>query len=281
MEYLMTYGWAILIIAVVLGALFSLGVFNGSNLAPKASPGACQVFRYQIGSTTSASLQGECQGLEPQYVAQFETKQLNAGSNVTVQMPLNGNKITITAWIKPFLPNPGSTCFWGCPIVMENGYRSVILKINSAGQFNWVVNDYSIQSQPGTIQNTWYFITGTYSGTTQDLYINGALINSNSLSTTVSPSTTLEIGECLYWWCNNQWFNGSIANVQIYNTSLSASQVQALYQEGIGGAPIDPMYLVGWWPLNGNANDYSGNNNNGQATNVIYTSSWTSGYSAP
>ena len=32
MEYLMTYGWAILIIAVVLGALFSLGVFNGNNV---------------------------------------------------------------------------------------------------------------------------------------------------------------------------------------------------------------------------------------------------------
>jgi hypothetical protein len=30
MEYLMTYGWAILIIAVVLAALFSLGVFNGA-----------------------------------------------------------------------------------------------------------------------------------------------------------------------------------------------------------------------------------------------------------
>src|SRR5271169_2972658 len=28
MEYLMTYGWAILIIAVVLAALFSLNVFN-------------------------------------------------------------------------------------------------------------------------------------------------------------------------------------------------------------------------------------------------------------
>ncbi len=35
MEYLMTYGWAILIIAVVLAALFELGVFNGSNLAPQ------------------------------------------------------------------------------------------------------------------------------------------------------------------------------------------------------------------------------------------------------
>ncbi|MDE1854759.1 MAG: hypothetical protein KGH57_00340 [Candidatus Micrarchaeota archaeon] len=31
MEYLMTYGWAILIIAVVLGALFSLGVFSSNN----------------------------------------------------------------------------------------------------------------------------------------------------------------------------------------------------------------------------------------------------------
>lgn len=42
MEYLMTYGWAILIIAVVLGALFALGVFSGSTLLGTscvASPG--------------------------------------------------------------------------------------------------------------------------------------------------------------------------------------------------------------------------------------------------
>ncbi len=31
MEYLMTYGWAILIIAIVLAALYVLGVFNGST----------------------------------------------------------------------------------------------------------------------------------------------------------------------------------------------------------------------------------------------------------
>jgi YVTN family beta-propeller protein len=31
MEYLMTYGWAILVVAVVLGALYSLGIFNGAN----------------------------------------------------------------------------------------------------------------------------------------------------------------------------------------------------------------------------------------------------------
>ncbi|MEM3201890.1 MAG: hypothetical protein QW774_03060 [Candidatus Micrarchaeaceae archaeon] len=33
MEYLMTYGWAILIIAVVLGAIFALGLFSPSTFA--------------------------------------------------------------------------------------------------------------------------------------------------------------------------------------------------------------------------------------------------------
>ncbi|MDE1768504.1 MAG: hypothetical protein KGH64_03335 [Candidatus Micrarchaeota archaeon] len=44
MEYLMTYGWAILIIAVVMVALFALGVFNGqSSTACVASSGyLCQ-----------------------------------------------------------------------------------------------------------------------------------------------------------------------------------------------------------------------------------------------
>ena len=32
MEYIMTYGWAILIIAIVLVALFELGIFGGSTL---------------------------------------------------------------------------------------------------------------------------------------------------------------------------------------------------------------------------------------------------------
>ncbi len=34
MEYLMTYGWAILIIAVILGALFQLGVFSTKSYLP-------------------------------------------------------------------------------------------------------------------------------------------------------------------------------------------------------------------------------------------------------
>jgi hypothetical protein len=42
MEYLMTYGWAVLLIAVVLTVLFSIGLFNGNNVSPnlcQATPG--------------------------------------------------------------------------------------------------------------------------------------------------------------------------------------------------------------------------------------------------
>ena len=67
MEYLMTYGWAILIIAVVLGILFQLGVFSGGNFAPKAQAGTCQVERTAAGTT----LAGQCGGTPPEYVAQF------------------------------------------------------------------------------------------------------------------------------------------------------------------------------------------------------------------
>ncbi|MDE1823275.1 MAG: hypothetical protein KGH50_03030 [Candidatus Micrarchaeota archaeon] len=76
--------------------------------------------------------------------------------------------------------------------------------------------------------------------------------------------------------------NGSVANVQLYNTTLDPSSIKAVYQEGIGGAPIDLQHLLGWWPLNGNAQDYSGNNHHGTLVNsVVWNANWQPGYSLP
>ena len=80
---------------------------------------------------------------------------------------------------------------------------------------------------------------------------------------------------------NAEWFNGSIADVQIYNKSIGLSDITTLYNEGIGGAPVDLNSLVGWWPLNGNANDYSGNLNNGFVYNDLYSGSWINNYQLP
>jgi hypothetical protein len=60
MEYLMTYGWALLIISIVIVALVSIGVFNGNPLGTTciATPGyTCQVVQYYaIGSATPGNM---------------------------------------------------------------------------------------------------------------------------------------------------------------------------------------------------------------------------------
>jgi len=60
MEYLMTYGWAILIIALALGVLYSLGVLNPSRLKPVMcmlpAPFSCQVGGFTTGGKLNITL---------------------------------------------------------------------------------------------------------------------------------------------------------------------------------------------------------------------------------
>ena len=86
MEYLMTYGWAILILTVVIGALYSMGIFGSTTSAPRAQPGSCRVFRPNgPGTTAYINLEGVCTGQLPQFVATF------SGSNKKVTVPANPN----------------------------------------------------------------------------------------------------------------------------------------------------------------------------------------------
>jgi len=133
--------------------------------------------------------------------------------------------------------------------------------------------------------NRWTFFSITYwytgSAWYADGYVNGKLVNGPvQRGGIIEPLPFgIEIGQMRE--VTVYMMNGSIANVQIYNTSLSANEIQALYLEGIGGAPIRLQNLVGWWPLNGDANDYSGNGNNGQISNVNFVSNWYNGYTPP
>ena len=273
MEYLMTYGWAILIIAVVLAALFQLGVFNPMTFAPKAPPGSCQVFRPNGPGTTSfINLEGICSGELPQYVAQFNGQSSYIETSI---VPTPSSMLTVTAWVNPLSSNGNRG------IVGQGDLGNDYWELKTyVGNYDFVV--YSVKDNTfGPVQlNHWSFLTAAYNNGVVNLYINGVQVASYSESATLVQSKNVYIGYTpgdvapLY-------FNGSIANIQIYNTTLSANEIQALYLEGIGGAPIDLQNLVGWWPLNGNANDYSGNGNNGQMNNVNFISNWYNGYTPP
>ncbi len=282
MEYLMTYGWAILIIAVVLGALFQLGVFNAGTFAPRAPPGACQVFRPNgPGSTNFINLEGVCSGELPQYVASFAGG--STSSNITASttgLPMGSAQRTVTFWFDmadPISSEEGWLFHYPSSTSCTNLGFGMFLNGGSFSVTGYC-SDTAITSSLNS--GTWYFAVAKYDGT----YMTGCIYISVS-PVCVSPAESLNTQSTGSLLINDQYatgyFSGKIANFQIYNTSLSTNEIQALYVEGIGGAPLVLQNLVGWWPLNGNANDYSGDNNNGVPSGVTYTSQWTSGYTTP
>ncbi len=292
MEYLMTYGWAILIIAVVLGALFQLGIFNASTFTPKAPPGSCHVFRPNGPGTSSfINTQGICNGELPQYVASFNGK---GYVSITKSAPLNtlGNAgaITVSMWIYSSSRNSnGCNGIFGDWTDPSNGLQ--ILSGNANGNCAgplYFGNPGAAAPWPSgktyLTQGSWEMVTAEYDSTSgvANLYLNNVLYASTTSSgkSLYNPSTPYYIGAHA-WSLASELFYGYISNVQMYNKSFSQNDITALYNEGIGGAPIALSNLVGWWPLNGDAKDYSGNNGNGVTTAVTFTSNWEQGYSAP
>jgi hypothetical protein len=287
MEYLTTYGWAILIIIIVIVALFELNLFNPNTYAPKAAPGACSVTRNRFGATLS----GTCISEIPNFVAQFGGA---AGGGINAGILPVFSTVTVTAWVlggTQAATNPAGSTFHD--IVSDGpdeygtsrgGAYTLLGGEGKTNEFGFGVNTLNgVYITPTSVyqSGTWYFVVGTYSGANVCLYVNGVPKGCGYASGVFGATTALGIGTDIVGGTPNRLYIGSIANVQIYNTSLSSNSIQALYMEGIGGAPINLQNLAGWWPLNDNANDYSGNENNGAATSVFYTASWVNGYTQP
>ena len=272
MEYLMTYGWAILIIAVVLGALYYLGVFNTSNLTPRAQPGSCKVIRPNgPGTTTFINLAGVCTGQLPQFVGYINgVSYIDLGENV-YSLGVTTNVATFTGWVKAV---PGYDDYMFSDY---NGITGMTIRIDGGPSTLtfYAAGACRVQSA-SSLDTNWHFIAGTYNGVTMVTYIDAITTNTQVCSSTFPSSI---IGNTKIGARGDLGSAGSdrgyLANLQMYNTSLSIAEIQGLYAEGIGGAPTRLQNLVGWWPLNGNANDYSGNGNSGAATNVAFTSTWT------
>jgi hypothetical protein len=86
------------------------------------------------------------------------------------------------------------------------------------------------------------------------------------------PNRTWAIGTTLNTTCGgcNPYYQGGIDDVRIYNRALSDGEVKALYD--YESTPPDNSFvtngLIAYYPFNGNANDESGNGNQGVTSNV-------------
>jgi hypothetical protein len=293
LEYLITHAWSFLILAVVLVVLFNLGIFTGFY-TPKGPAGSCLVLRpFGPATTEGISLQGECAGTQPQYVIKFNAPASSANivaANTLHIYPANTG-ITISIWfelssaastqniISTTVSGSGSGC--GYKLAFQSSNQIYVSDSCPSG-----TNDIVATYQFGA--GTWYNVVAVVGPTTPvggtgsipaNIYVDDVNYASGSISHWAQPNTwtNLTIGA---GYGSSQSPN-FLANLQIYNSSLSAADVREIYLDGIGGSPINLQSINGWWPLNGDVMDYSGNNNNAHAVSIAYQSGWNGGYTTP
>ncbi|MCL5099782.1 MAG: LamG domain-containing protein [Candidatus Marsarchaeota archaeon] len=205
-------------------------------------------------------------------IAQFNGASSYVQVNNTPDLSV-GTQLTFYAWLNPSsLSGCGSQ---GCIIFnKENSYEWAL---SSTGQLCWALNTTSprwtwICPSLYVPADKWSQVALTYNGSAVIAYLNTAKATPYPATGGVgNTGLALRIGARGAPGTANSLFTGEIADVQIYNSSLSATQISQLYQQGIAAIPVSNAKLIGWWPLDGNANDYSGNGNEGTSISVQYT----------
>lgn len=123
---------------------------------------------------------------------------------------------------------------------------------------------YHVTHSPTVSTNQWIHIVYTWDGQKLKAYKNGVLVNTNNsvpAGAVIScPGGNLRFGK---WWnLNPQWFKGKMDDIGIWNRALTEQEVKQLLNYQIPSY-VPANGLVAWYPFNGNANDESGNGNDG------------------
>jgi len=187
------------------------------------------------------------------------------------------NNFSVSAWYKKNSPN--DTYAQIAYTRVSNG--GFIFGVYSGDPSHFKVSKYGqadiyIGSPP---QDTnWHNVVLVFSSTAgTDVYLDG-ILNGHSSNTTnlnVFAENRMRIGLG-----EGQYHNGLIDEVKIYPYVLTADKIKQQYNKGLSVAlgntnPYTSLSegLVGWWHMDGNLTDASGNANTGTASGAVATSS--------
>jgi len=175
---------------------------------------------------------------------------------------------TISAWIKPSNSNQ-----LGGVVAVGNG-ASNGFSIYQGNNGGGLAGNYIDGHLHGT---TWLPSGVLWTGTAYDhvvmtrdtttarIYVNGVHMNSTTTAPN-APNDVFEIGKmgAGYW-------AGSVDDVAIFSSALSADQIKELYEGRFIGEAYPQSGLVAGYHFNGRSTDFSGNNNHGTDTSVTYS----------
>jgi len=160
----------------------------------------------------------------------------------------NPSNFTISAWFKTTTIQGGRIIGFGDAQTGASSNYDRFIWMSNDGKLYFAVNPggvgYSLNSTYAYNDGSWHLVTATCSSTNgSKLYVDGSLVSSNTNAKGGQNYTG-------YWRINydgtwgpypsSNYFNGSMDDIFIYQTELTASQVATLYTnpEGAGSSPV-------------------------------------------
>lgn len=218
---------------------------NATTTATAVNNGSTANCGPAAASTLSLSLSAfSCTDAVPATVASALT--FNGSSQYvaignTATVPLGNSAYTIEAWIKPNQMGDYGIIGWG-----NYGFNDQVnaLRLYPGGIHNyWWAHDLS--GATGNLAGAWHHVAATFDGTTRRIYLDGALLNSDTpgSSHAVPNANNLRIGSTN----NAEYFPGSIDEVRVWNVARTTAQLSAA--KGIG-LPGSTAGLVAYYRLN-------------------------------
>lgn len=212
---------------------------------------------------------------------------LDCGNDPSVQ--ITGNTITLEAWIYPTSWKPN---IWEGNIIDKEQWSpqaGYMLRCGDGGRLNFNLGNIAwneLNTNAVLTLNQWQHVAGTYDGSMMRVYVDGVVIDSLAVTTTIANTTEhLVIGDNSFAGRN---FPGIIDEVRIWNSHRTQAELVAnMNNELCFGSPG----LVAYYQLNhgtaGAANptetvalDATGNGNHGAVQNFQLnggSSNWVTG----
>ena len=285
------------IVTVVLVLLVGSGTYalflNGAN-GPSASNQSNSV-NLDSGLVGYWPLAGNAKDMTPY----SDEGTVNGGATLTAdrQGMINGaysfngssyivmNEPTIT------VSGPFTVSMWIDPYIMQNAELfstrdgsaggSFDIQLTSTGALHGDIGDgpgwldTNVNSANNVISNTnkWYLVTYVVADSQTQIYVNGQL---NNTVTYTSGTPYLEGGSYQSYITiaddfGNNYFDGAVSGVRVYNRDLSSNEVVALYNTYDSTVRVGQAEngLIGQWLFNGNLNDSSPYGNNAVASGTM------------
>jgi hypothetical protein len=138
-------------------------------------------------------------------------------------IPIGNSNYTISVWFNASSLGQNGFVGWG-----NYGTTNQVtaLRLSATGFVHyWWGNDLTVSTALSI--NTWYNVVARFNGTNRQIWLNNVLINGDTpgSSHNVPNANNLTIGTTNI----NEYFNGKISNVEIYNRAISDSEIAEIY----------------------------------------------------